>query len=92
MFCDWLFIQVLKLTVLISSSATGSHLIMLLVSTRRVRRHILRQVRLYSQEAKKFDILYMGRDEFSCGVFRELYAASGMSKNSRTQLPYLISH
>ncbi|EKM77371.1 hypothetical protein AGABI1DRAFT_43653 [Agaricus bisporus var. burnettii JB137-S8] len=49
---------------------------MLLISTRRVRRHILRQVRLYSQEAKKFDILYMGRDEFSCGVFRELHAAS----------------
>ncbi|KXN84403.1 Methionyl-tRNA formyltransferase [Leucoagaricus sp. SymC.cos] len=27
------------------------------------------------QGRQKFDILFMGRDEFSCGVFQELYAA-----------------
>lgn len=54
---------------------------MLLTLTRRVpsKRYVSRQIRRYSQEAKKFNILYMGRDEFSCGVFRELYAAPGTS-------------
>jgi methionyl-tRNA formyltransferase len=52
---------------------------MLLILTRRVKSNILGQGRLYSQEVKKFNILYMGRDEFSCGVFRELYAAPGVS-------------
>jgi hypothetical protein len=37
------------------------------------------QRRCYSPNTRKFDILYMGRDEFSCGVFRELYASPGMS-------------
>ena len=35
--------------------------------------------RHFSQETRKYNILFMGRDEFSCGVFRELYAADGAS-------------
>lgn len=39
------------------------------------------QRRWHSQEAKGFNILFMGRDEFSCGDFRELYATPGMSSH-----------
>lgn len=45
--------------------------------------------RWYSQETRKYNILFMGRDEFSCGVFRELCAAGGVSSFPSQ---YLISY
>ena len=40
-----------------------------------------RLARQYHHQAppQRFDILYFGRDEFSCQVFEELYNATGSS-------------
>ncbi|KAF9450600.1 Formyltransferase [Macrolepiota fuliginosa MF-IS2] len=56
---------------------------MLLRSTRHLHptRFVCHQTRWVSQGAQKFNILYMGRDEFSCGVFQELFAAPDVWNN-----------
>jgi len=31
--------------------------------------------------SERFDILFLGRDEFSCSVLRQLHAAKGMARS-----------
>ncbi len=38
---------------------------------------LARQYHNLSSAPQRFDILYFGRDEFSCQVFEELYSATG---------------
>lgn len=45
----------------------------------RLRIRLSRLARQYHSQAQRFNILYFGRDEFSCQVLEILYSATGMT-------------
>ena len=53
---------------------------------------LARQYHDLNSRPQRFDILYFGRDEFSCQVFEKLYSAKGCYHSAHTLPLPRVSH